>query len=884
MIDLPDFDGEPPNSGRFMKTSEIRQAFLDYFSANGHEVVESSPLVPANDPTLLFTNAGMVQFKDVFLGRDKRSYNRATSSQRCVRAGGKHNDLDNVGYTARHHTFFEMLGNFSFGDYFKRDAIKFGWSFLTEVLGLPKEKLWVTVYQDDKEAEAIWLEEMGIDPNRFSRLGEKDNFWQMGDTGPCGPCTEIFYDHGADVWGGPPGSPEEDGDRYIEIWNLVFMQFDRQPDGSLNPLPKPSVDTGMGLERVAAIMQKVHSNYEIDLFVNLIDAVAKATSATDMESKSLRVVADHIRSCAFMITDDVMPSNEGRGYVLRRIIRRAIRHGNKLGAKGPFFSTLVEALANEMGEAYPELLDKQGQIEKALLREEEQFAKTLDQGLKILEQDLEDLKGTVIPGDVVFKLYDTYGFPADLTADIARERELTIDQKGFDREMAEQKKRSQKGGQFANDYHGGLGVTESTEFTGYDNEISSATVKALYVDGQPVDSLSEGQSAVVVLDSSPFYAESGGQIGDQGQFESADGVFVVEATTKEGEAHLHAGELESGALKVGDSVTAIIDEAARQAIRLNHSATHLMHSALREVLGDHVAQKGSQVTADRLRFDFSHFEAITKEEVANIERLVNAEVLANTEVNTQVMSIDEAKASGAMALFGEKYGDDVRVLSMGQEGFSVELCGGTHARRTGDIGLFKIISEGAVAAGVRRLEAVTGKGALAWVSSADAALSDIEGQLKSSRDDVAGKVKQALEKVRQLEKELERQKAKLASSAGDDLAEQAITIGDTKVLAAVVEGVDGKALREMMDKLKDKLGQCVVVLGIADGPKVSLAAGVSKDLVKRVKAGDLVNFVASQVGGKGGGRPDMAMAGGSQPENLSAAIVSVEAWVQEKLA
>ncbi len=884
MIDLPSFDSEPPNLGRLMKTSEIRQAFLDYFSANGHEVVESSPLVPANDPTLLFTNAGMVQFKDVFLGRDKRSYDRATSSQRCVRAGGKHNDLDNVGYTARHHTFFEMLGNFSFGDYFKRDAIKFGWNFLTEVLGLPKEKLWVTVYQDDKEAEAIWLEEMGVDPNRFSRLGDKDNFWQMGDTGPCGPCTEIFYDHGADVWGGPPGSPEEDGDRYIEIWNLVFMQFDRQPDGALNPLPKPSVDTGMGLERVAAIMQKVHSNYEIDLFVNLIEAVVKATNATDMESKSLRVVADHIRSCAFMITDDVMPSNEGRGYVLRRIIRRAIRHGNKLGAKGPFFSTLVEALANEMGEAYPELLDKQSQIEKALLREEEQFAKTLDQGLKILEQDLGGLQGTVIPGDVVFKLYDTFGFPADLTADIARERELTIDQEGFDREMAEQKGRSQRGGKFGNDYHGGLGVTESTEFTGYENEMSSATIKALYVNGQPVDSLAEGQAAVVVLDCSPFYAESGGQIGDQGQFESADGAFVVEATTKEGEAHLHAGELENGSLKIGDSVTAIIDEAARQAIRLNHSATHLMHAALREVLGDHVAQKGSQVTADRLRFDFSHFEAITKEEVANIERLVNIEVLANTEVNTQIMSIDEAKASGAMALFGEKYGSDVRVLSMGQDKFSVELCGGTHARRTGDIGLFKIVSEAAVAAGVRRLEAVTGKGALAWVSNADAALTDIEGQLKSSRDDVAAKVKQALEKVRQLEKELERQKAKLASSAGDDLAGQAITMGDTKVLAAVVEGVDGKALREMMDKLKGKLGQCVVVLGLAEGAKVSLAAGVSKDLTKTLKAGDLVNFVASQVGGKGGGRPDMAMAGGSQPENLVAAIGSVEAWVQEKLA
>ena len=638
------------------------------------------------------------------------------------------------------------------------------------------------------------------------------------------------------------------------------------------------------MERIAAIMQNVHSNYEIDLFVNLIAAVAKATKATDLESKSLRVVADHIRSCAFMIADDVMPSNEGRGYVLRRIIRRAVRHGNQLGAKGPFFSTLVDALAKEMGEAYPELIEKKDQIASVLLREEEQFAKTLDLGLKILESELSDLKGSVIPGKVVFTLYDTYGFPADLTADIARERELTIDQGGFDQEMAQQKKRSQKGGQFANDYHDGLGVSEVTEFTGYENEISSATVKAIYVDGKSVEALEEGQSAVVVLDNTPFYAESGGQIGDQGQFESADGVFVVEATTKEADAHLHAGVLENGSLKVGEQATAIIDEGARQAIRLNHSATHLMHSALREVLGDHVSQKGSQVTADRLRFDFSHFEGVTKEEIAAIERLVNAEVLANIAIDTQVMGIEEAKANGAMALFGEKYGDDVRVVSMGQEGFSVELCGGTHARRTGDIGLFKIVSETAVAAGVRRLEAVTGKGALAWVANADSVLSEIERQVKSGRDSVASKVQQALDKVRQLEKELDQQKAKLASSAGSDLASSAKAIGDAQLLAAVVEGVEGKALRGMMDNLKDKLGSCVIVLGVADGAKVSVVAGVSKDLIGSVKAGELVNFVASQVGGKGGGRPDMAMAGGNQPENLPAAIESVESWVQEKLS
>ncbi len=845
-------------------------------------MVSSSSLVPGNDPTLLFTNAGMVQFKDVFLGRDKRNYSRATSSQRCVRAGGKHNDLENVGYTARHHTFFEMLGNFSFGDYFKQDAIRYAWEFLTETLGLPKDKLWVTVYHEDKEAEDIWIKDMGVDPERFSRLGEDSNFWQMGDTGPCGPCTEIFYDHGADVWGGPPGSPEEDGDRYIEIWNLVFMQYDRQPDGTLQPLPKPSVDTGMGLERIAAVMQNVHSNYEIDLFANLLKAVAEVVGSDDLGNKSLRVIADHIRSCAFLITDGVLPSNEGRGYVLRRILRRAIRHGNQLGQKDMFFHRLVAPLVAEMGEAYPELKSAQAQVEKVLKLEEEQFAKTLEQGLRILEQDLEALQGKQIPGDVVFKLYDTYGFPADLTADIARERELTIDEDGFAKEMEKQKERSKEAGKFKANYHDGLEVATATEFTGYDQTATEATVTELFVEGQSVQSVSAGQEAVVVLDKTPFYAESGGQVGDVGTLSNGSASFEVNDTRKERDAHLHTGLLASGELKVGDSVKAEINNELREAIRLNHSATHLMHAALREVLGDHVAQKGSLVTAGRLRFDFAHLEAMKPEQIRQVEKIVNQQIRANTEVKTELMAIDDAKAKGAMALFGEKYDDEVRVLTMGENNFSIELCGGTHAARTGDIGVFQILSEGGVAAGVRRVEAVTGEGALHWIEQTNDTVANLSGLLKGGRESLVEKVQQTLDRVKALEKELEKQKAKLASSAGDDLLQQAKEIAGVKVLSAAVEGVDGKALRDMVDKLKNKMGSGIIVLGVKSD-KVSLVAGVTKDLTGKVKAGDLVNHVAQQVGGKGGGRPDLAMAGGPEVEKLVPALATVEEWLTQKL-
>lgn len=866
-----------------MKTSDIRQAFLDYFASQQHSIVASSSLIPGNDPTLLFTNAGMVQFKDVFLGRDKRAYTRATSSQRCVRAGGKHNDLENVGYTARHHTFFEMLGNFSFGDYFKREAIQFAWEFLTKVLNLPEEKLWVTVFHEDQEAEDIWLKEMGVSPERFSRLGEKDNFWQMGDTGPCGPCSEIFYDHGEGVWGGPPGSPEEDGDRYIEIWNLVFMQFDRQPDGSLESLPKPSVDTGMGLERIAAVMQGVHSNYEIDLFVNLLAAVQEIVNAEDPQSKSLRVIADHIRSCAFLVSDGVMPSNEGRGYVLRRIVRRAVRHGHKLGAKGAFFHKLVAALANEMGEAYPELKAQQAMIEKVLLREEEQFLKTLDSGMKILDQGLESLQGDVIPGDLVFKLYDTHGFPADLTADIARERSLGIDHEGFDRLMEQQKEQSKQGDQFANDYHGGLDVASATEFTGYEHIAGSATITDLFVKGESVDKVTAGQQAIVVLDSSPFYAESGGQVGDTGLMKADSGEFTVTDTTKEQQAHLHHGSVASGHLQVGQTVLIEIDDARRSSIRLNHSATHLMHAALRNQLGDHVTQKGSQVAPDRLRFDFSHFEAMTTEELKAVERAVNEQVLANTEVTTELMAIEDAKAKGAMALFGEKYDDEVRVLTMGTDNFSIELCGGTHVARTGDIGLFKIVSESGVAAGVRRIEAVTGRQALAWIEETEQRLQDVAKLVKANRDSVVDKVQQALEKTKQLEKELQRQQDKLASSAGSDLVAKAVDVAGVKLLVSEVAGMQAKGLRDLLDQLKNKLGSGIIVLGLPGEGKVNLIAGVTQDLIDRVKAGELVNFVATQVGGKGGGRPDMAQAGGSEPEKLAEALGTVGGWVEDKL-
>ncbi len=872
-----------------MKSAEIRQAFLDFFRDKGHEIVPSSSLVPANDPTLLFTNAGMVQFKETFLGLEQRPYSRAASAQRCVRAGGKHNDLENVGYTARHHTFFEMLGNFSFGDYFKREAIGYAWELLTEVFELPPERLWITVYEEDEEAARIWLDEIGIDPKRFTRIGDKpgrryesDNFWSMGDTGPCGPCTEIFYDHGPDVPGGPPGTPEEDGDRYIEIWNLVFMQYDRDAEGNMKPLPKPSVDTGMGLERLAAVLQGVHSNYEIDLFQRLIRAAAEATGSGDLENDSLKVIADHIRSCAFLIADGVLPSNEGRGYVLRRIIRRAIRHGYKLGQEGLFFHKLVAPLVEEMGDAYPELARNREQVERILRLEEERFAETLDQGMKILEEAIAGLDGDTIPGDLVFKLYDTYGFPADLTADIARERNLVVDEVGFEREMAAQRERARSASQFGEGYPGRVEVEAESEFSGYQRLDDEAEVVALFVDGEPVDAIEAGQEAMVILSRTPFYAESGGQVGDTGVLLGDGTRFVVNDTRKQGQGvNAHLGRLETGTLKVGGRVRAEVDAARRQAIVLNHSATHLLHAALRKVLGDHVAQKGSLVEPERLRFDFSHFEPLTPGELAEIEALVNRQIRANDEVETRLMSYDEAVAAGAMALFGEKYGDQVRVLSIGD--FSTELCGGTHARRAGDIGLFKIVSEGGIAAGVRRIEAVTGEAALAWVEETEKQLGEIAQLVKGSREDAADRVRQLLERSRKLEKELEQLKGKLASAQGSELAEQAVEVGGIKVLAARLDGADAKTLRETVDQLKNKLGSAAVVLGSAAGGKVMLVAGVTKDQTGRIKAGELVNFVAGQVGGKGGGRPDMAQAGGSDPGALDGALASVTKWVDEKL-
>jgi alanyl-tRNA synthetase len=871
-----------------MKSSaDIRRDFLEFFAGKGHEVVATSPLVPGNDPTLLFTNAGMVQFKDVFLGSDKRPYSRATSVQRCVRAGGKHNDLENVGYTARHHTFFEMLGNFSFGDYFKQDAIKYAWEFLTETCGLPSEKLWVTVYEDDDEAAAIWLQEIGVDPDRFTRIGDKpgkkydsDNFWSMGDTGPCGPCTEIFYDHGAEIWGGPPGSPEEDGDRYIEIWNLVFMQYDRDKAGNMKPLPKPSVDTGMGLERLAAVMQNVHSNYEIDLFQNLIKATAKLAGTEDLENASLKVIADHIRSCAFLVTDGVIPSNEGRGYVLRRIIRRAIRHGHKLGISGSFFHKLVGPLVTEMGEAYPELGKAQAQVEKVLCQEEERFAETLDQGMALLEEAIKGLSGNEIPGETVFKLYDTYGFPVDLTADVARERELSVDMAGFEKAMAAQRERARAAGHFDVDYGEGVEVEGKTEFTGYEKLSDDSRVVALFRDGRSVEELTEGERGMVVLEKTPFYAESGGQAGDCGRLSAEGMVFEVQDTKKQGEAFIHLGLMTHGSLKSGAVVDAEVDPMLRRDTAYNHSATHLLHAALRNVLGEHVQQKGSLVSAERLRFDFSHFEALTDEELATIENMVNEKIRTNLSVDTRVMAIDEAKSAGAMALFGEKYGDKVRVLSMGD--FSIELCGGTHVARTGDIGLMKIVSEAGVAAGVRRIEAVTAQGALDWITVQEERLERVADLVKSGRDDVADKVQQLFERSRKLEKELEQLKAKLASSQGSDLASQAEDINGVKVLAANLEGADPKGLRDIVDQLKNKLGTAAVIVATVQGSKISLVAGVTKDATDRIKAGDLLKSVAEQVGGKGGGRPDMAQGGGSQPENLEAALQSVNNWVKEQ--
>ncbi|CAB3275088.1 alanine--tRNA ligase [Salmonella enterica subsp. enterica serovar Livingstone] len=871
-------------------TAEIRQAFLDFFHSKGHQVVASSSLVPNNDPTLLFTNAGMNQFKDVFLGLDKRNYSRATTSQRCVRAGGKHNDLENVGYTARHHTFFEMLGNFSFGDYFKHDAIQFAWELLTgeNWFALPKERLWVTVYETDDEAYEIWEKEVGIPRERIIRIGDNkgapyasDNFWQMGDTGPCGPCTEIFYDHGDHIWGGPPGSPEEDGDRYIEIWNIVFMQFNRQADGTMEPLPKPSVDTGMGLERIAAVLQHVNSNYDIDLFRTLIEAVAKVTGATDLGNKSLRVIADHIRSCAFLVADGVLPSNENRGYVLRRIIRRAVRHGNMLGAKETFFYKLVGPLIEVMGSAGEELKRQQAQVEQVLKTEEEQFARTLERGLALLDEELAKLQGDTLDGETAFRLYDTYGFPVDLTADVCRERNIKVDEAGFEAAMEEQRRRAREASGFGADYNAMIRVDSASEFKGYDHLELNGKVTALFVDGKAVEVINAGQEAVVVLDQTPFYAESGGQVGDKGELKGAGFTFAVDDTQKYGQAIGHLGKLSAGALKVGDVVQADVDEARRARIRLNHSATHLMHAALRQVLGTHVAQKGSLVSDKVLRFDFSHNEAMKPSEIRQVEDLVNAQIRRNLPIETNIMDLDAAKAKGAMALFGEKYDERVRVLSMGD--FSTELCGGTHASRTGDIGLFRIISESGTAAGIRRIEAVTGEGAMATVHAQSDRLNDIAHLLKGDSQNLSDKVRAVLERTRQLEKELQQLKDQAAAQESANLSSKAVDLNGVKLLVSELAGIEPKMLRTMVDDLKNQLGSTVIVLATVVEGKVSLIAGVSKDVTDRVKAGELIGMVAQQVGGKGGGRPDMAQAGGTDAAALPAALASVQGWVSAKL-
>jgi alanyl-tRNA synthetase len=875
-----------------MKIAAIRQAFLTYYQKLGHEIVPSSSLVPGNDATLLFTNAGMVQFKDVFLGDDKRSYNRAVSSQRCVRAGGKHNDLENVGYTARHHTFFEMLGNFSFGDYFKEDAIKYAWHFLTVELGLPEEKLWVTVHHSDTEAERIWFEEIGINQQRFSRLDE-DNFWSMGDTGPCGPCSEIFYDHGEDIWGGPPGTPEEDGDRYIEIWNMVFMQYNRDASGTMTPLPKQSIDTGMGLERIAAILQNVHSNYEIDLFQNLLKVTAEVVGTEDMESKSLRVIADHIRSVSFLILDGVTPSNEGRGYVLRRIMRRAIRHGNKLGAQGSFFNQLVAPLVVEMGEAYPDLRAAQATIEQVILKEEHQFVKTLDQGMRILEQDLVHLKGDTIPGETIFKLYDTFGFPVDLTADIARERHLEMDISGFEQAMEQQRIRARSASSFAVDYSQKLDLTGHTAFEGYGHLTHTGKVLALIVDGEPINKVSQSGDLQLVLDSTSFYAESGGQTGDQGLIEWQGGSIQVTDTLKQGQHFVHYGHLLEGELSVGDEVETLVDARFRADSAKNHSATHLLHEAMRRELGDHVTQKGSLVNPDRLRFDFSHSEPVSTAQLAHIEAMVNQEIRDNTSVVAETMAIDEAKAAGAMALFGEKYGDQVRVITMGniaqlepedaEQVFSLELCGGTHVERTGDIGAFIITSESGVANGVRRIEALTGAAASEWLAVTGKTLTAVSGLMRAGRDQVAEKVLALIDKNRQLERELDLLKVKMAASQGADLVAQAQTINGVNVIISLLEGVEPKSLRDAMDQLRNKLGSGVVMLAVTQGDKASIVAGVTQDLTDKIKAGDLIRHTASSMSGKGGGRADMAQ-GGGQADQLTQALESAQAWLENSLA
>lgn len=874
------------SSKSILTTSEIRDRFLQYFKQNGHEIVKSSPLVPGNDATLLFTNAGMVQFKDLFLGTETRNYSRATTSQRCVRAGGKHNDLENVGYTARHHTFFEMLGNFSFGDYFKEEAIQFAWQFLTTELGLPADKLWITVFEEDDEAYDLWAKGIGVPEERIARIGAKDNFWQMGDTGPCGPCSEIFYDHGPDVFGGPPGTPDEDGDRYIEIWNLVFMQYDRSADGTLTPLPKPSVDTGMGLERVAAVLQHVHSNYEIDLFANLLKEVQSVTGSDDKDNPSLKVIADHIRSCAFMIVDGVLPSNEGRGYVLRRIIRRAARHGHKMGASGSFFYKLVAPLADLMGEAFPELVKSKKQVEEALLAEEVRFAETLSQGMKIFEDDLATLSGKTVPGETAFKLYDTYGFPLDLTADIARERGLTVDEDGFKTHMEAQRDRARAASQFANAGAAQISSTTTTSFTGYDTLAGTAEVVELFVDGSAVDSidsasLTRDQSVVLVLNETPFYGESGGQVGDRGLLNNDTVRFEVEDTKKSGAAFLHFGVLAQGSVSKGDKLSASVDADRRRATLKNHSATHLLHAALRKVLGEHVQQKGSLVGPGHMRFDFSHGAPVSHEELSTIESWVNAEVMENAESETNEMSMDDAVAKGAMALFGEKYGDVVRVVELGPN--SVELCGGTHVKRCGDIGMFRIVGETGVAAGVRRIEAVTGSAAIEQTMGEHNTLVGIAARLKAPIDKVDERVAGLSEQNRELAREIDRLKAVIASQTGDSLSSDAMDINGVKVLAIELKNTDAKGLRESMDKLKDKLGTTAIVLAAIEDDKVRLIAGVSKDVTDRVKAGELVNHVATQVGGKGGGRPDLAQAGGTQPENLSTALESVADWITPKL-
>ncbi|MGH8683954.1 MAG: alanine--tRNA ligase [Nitrosospira sp.] len=864
-----------------MKSSEIRQKFLEFFESHGHAVVASSPLVPANDPTLLFTNAGMVQFKDVFLGQDKRPYMRAASSQRCVRAGGKHNDLENVGYTARHHTFFEMLGNFSFGDYFKRNAIKFAWEFLTVTLKVPQEKLWVTVYAEDDEAADIWLNEVGIASSRFTRIASADNFWQMGDTGPCGPCSEIFYDHGPEIAGGPPSTPEADGDRYVEIWNLVFMQYNRDSAGTLHPLPKPSVDTGMGLERISAVMQQVHSNYEIDLFQDLIQAAARATNTTDLSSNSLKVIADHIRACSFLIVDGVIPGNEGRGYVLRRIIRRAIRHGYKLGQNQPFFYSLVDELAKAMGSAYPELAEAKARVAAVLKQEEERFAETLENGMQVLEAALQQgNESRVLDGETLFRLYDTFGFPLDLTADIARERGIAIDQAGFEEAMERQRERARATSKFI--MQDGITYSgPSTEFQGYENLQYEGQVLAIYRQGSRTDFIEAGDEAVIVLDQTPFYAESGGQVGDCGELLAGNGTFAVSDTQKiQSDVFGHKGLLRSGRLVAGDKVLAKVNPVARARTERNHSVTHLMHKALRQVLGAHVQQKGSLVDADKTRFDFAHNQPMTDAEIRKVEVLVNAEILTNAATESRMMTIEDAKKTGAMMLFGEKYGDEVRVLDIGS---SRELCGGTHVRRTGDIGLFKIVAESGVAAGVRRVEAVTGEGALAYIQQQETQLQQVASAVKVQPQEAATRITQILDNVKHLEKELARMKSKLASSQGDDLTAQAREVRGTKVLAVCLEDADSRTLRETLDKLKDKLKSCIVVLAAIEAGGVKLIAGVSADLTTKVKAGELVNFVALQVGGKGGGRADMAQAGGTQPDNLPAALESVAGWVAQRL-